>query len=115
MLKPEPAMSTAVMLTDTPVAVLARLQHSPQLGEFYHDVGSAADEKERRDITKTSRIARPGHSPRSGAQGLLSKPFLLAVRGLEGGKRLAGSVGVEGALGSRVLHLLLCLDGGTWG
>jgi len=34
-LKPAPALSTAVRLIDTPVAILVRFQHAPQLGEFH--------------------------------------------------------------------------------
>ena len=34
MLKPDPALSMAVMINDLPVAVLVSLQHPPQLGEL---------------------------------------------------------------------------------
>jgi hypothetical protein len=35
MLKPAPALSTAVRLIDTPVATLVKFQHAPQFGEFH--------------------------------------------------------------------------------
>ena len=35
MLKPDPEVSTAVMINDAPVVVLVRFQHPPQSGEFH--------------------------------------------------------------------------------
>jgi hypothetical protein len=60
MLKPAPALSTAVRLIDTPVAVLVRFQHEPQLGEFH--TTSKAPPRKGKDGTSPNvgnRAARP--------------------------------------------------------
>jgi hypothetical protein len=40
MLKPDPALSMAVMINDAPVALLVSLQHPPQLGELNVTLGA---------------------------------------------------------------------------
>jgi hypothetical protein len=77
MLKPAPALSTAVILIDTPVATLVRFQHAPQLGEF-HTTSKAPPIKGKEGISPNvgNRAARP-FGPSEHAT-LLSGPSLLS-------------------------------------
>ena len=106
MLKPEPAASTAVILIDTPVAVLVRLQHAPQLGEF-HTTSKAppTNGNDGISLNVANRPARP-FAPFEHAT-LLSEPFLLSYVVSYVARRV-----VEGALGG-VLQLLLGFEGGA--
>ena len=107
MLKPEPAVSIAVMLMDTPVAALVKLQHPPQLGEF-HTTSKAPPMKGNDGISLNvaNRPARP-FAPFEHAT-LLSEPSLLSYVV----SKVTFKV-VEGVEGSGVLQLPLGLDGGT--
>lgn len=77
MLKPAPALSTAVILIDTPVAMLVKFQHVPQLGEF-HATSKAPPIKGKEGISPNvgNRAARP-FGPFEHAT-LLSEPLLLS-------------------------------------
>jgi len=104
-LKPEPAVSMAVILIDMPVAVLVRLQHAPQLGEFH--TTSKAPPMNGNDGISLNVANRPTKpfAPFEHAT-LLSEPLLLSyvlsyvarrvVKGASGGVPLGLEGGMEG-------------------
>ena len=77
MLKPELVLSIAVILIETPVAMLVRFQHEPQSGEF-HTTSNAPPINGKEGISpKVGNCAEGPFEPSEHAT-LFSEPILLS-------------------------------------